>query len=96
VKQSQGITLRFNDQGSGAFSQDTFTVSKSGAPNTQTIVVTGSWSNVEWRVDNQVRETGNSFTVNAANYTVGGHTLRVTVIQGVIPWTKTLVFTVAN
>jgi uncharacterized protein YjdB len=96
VKQSQGITLRFNDQGSGAFSQDTFTVSKSGATNTQAINVAGTWSSVEWRVDNQIRGTGTGYTVDADDYTAGGHTLSVTVMNGSIPWTKKVTFTVAN
>ncbi|GHV25247.1 hypothetical protein AGMMS4952_02530 [Spirochaetia bacterium] len=100
VKQSQGITLSFTDEGSGAFSQETFTISKSGAPMSQAISVPGPWISVEWRVDNQVRGIGTGFTVNAADYTAGGHTLSVTVtnssITGSTPWTKKVTFTVTN
>jgi uncharacterized protein YjdB len=96
VTASQDITLRFGDPGSGAFSQDTFTVVKGGSPANQTITVTGSWTGQEWRVDGRLRGTGTSFTVDASDYTVGGHTLELIVVDGTVPWSKTLRFTVSN
>jgi hypothetical protein len=100
VKSALTITLSFNDQGSGAFSQGTFTVNKSGAPNerTQSIsLLDTTWDSVEWRVDNQIQGgAGNSFTVDADDYTAGGHTLTVTVSKNGVPWTKKLDFTVSN
>jgi hypothetical protein len=35
-------------------------------------------------------------TVNASDYTLGGHTLTVTVYQGTVPWTQRINFTVSN
>jgi hypothetical protein len=93
----QPITLNFADSGSGAFTQDTFTVIKGGSPASQAITITleGSWSSQEWRVDGFVKPTATPFTVNAANYTVGGHALQVTVKDSSNKyWSKTLSFTV--
>jgi uncharacterized protein YjdB len=93
---SGDITLGFADNGSGAFSQDTFTVSKGGTPASQTITLLETWSSQEWRVDGVVKDTGQNFTVNATDYTVGGHSLQVTVYNGSTPWSKTLQFTVTE
>jgi hypothetical protein len=87
----QPIELSFSDPGSGAFDQASFTVS-SGA--SQTINLTGTWTSREWRVDGRVRGSENSFTVNAGDYTAGGHILEVVVSDGTAFWSRTLRFTV--
>jgi uncharacterized protein YjdB len=92
---SQGITLSFDDPGSGTFTGTSFTVVKSGSPPSETIALTGTWTSQEWRVDGFVKGSGSSFTVNAADYSVGGHTLQVTVEDSAGKyWSKTLQFTV--
>jgi uncharacterized protein YjdB len=93
-----GITLNFNDGGKDAFTNAPFTVKKSGTPSSETITLQGSWSSPEWRVDGVSKETGTtSFTVNAVDYTVGGHILQVTVKDSDDKyWSKTLRFTVSD
>ena len=92
---NQPITLVvFDDAGQGAFSKDAFTVYKSGA--TQTINLTGTWTSQQWYGDGVFKGAANSLTINAANYMIGGHTVTVEVKNGdIIPWSKTLTFTVA-
>ncbi|AEF86194.1 repeat protein [Treponema primitia ZAS-2] len=90
------IILSFADSGSGVFSQESFTVIKSGTPASQAIVLAGSWTKREWYIDGGLRGNGVSLTVNASDYTLGGHILTVTVYQGTIPWTKRINFTVKN
>jgi uncharacterized repeat protein (TIGR02543 family) len=96
AKPGAGITLGFDDPGSGVFDQTTFTVKKSGSPASQTLTLKGTWISQEWRVDGSVRGTGTVFTVNAGDYTPGGHTLGLTVYDGTAFWSKTLGFTVSN
>jgi uncharacterized protein YjdB len=94
---AQGITLSFTDEGSGVFSETTFAVKQGGtsAEQSRDITVTGSWTSQEWRVDGFVKGNNPNFTVDAADYTVGGHTLQVTVKKGDgTSWSKTLPFTV--
>jgi uncharacterized protein YjdB len=97
VMAAQVVSVNFDDPGSAAFNQETFTVIKGGTPASQGITLTGDWTSGEWRVDGKVRGTGTSgFTVSAADYTVGGHALEVVVYQGSTPWSKTLRFTVTQ
>jgi uncharacterized repeat protein (TIGR02543 family) len=93
---SGDISLRCTDQGAGAFNQDTFVVRKSGSPASKTISLTGSWISNTWLIDGESRGTGTSFTVNAAHYTPGGHTLQALVYDGVKYWSRTIQFTVSN
>jgi uncharacterized repeat protein (TIGR02543 family) len=93
---TQSVGLRFSDPGTGAFDQTTFTVIKGGSPASQSITLTGTWTSQEWRVDGKVRGNGTSFTVDAADYTVGGHVLELVVSNGGAPWSKTLRFTVVQ
>jgi hypothetical protein len=94
VAPTQHINLRFTDKGSGAFTQDSFTVSRSGNP--VSISLTGSWTSQEWLVDGEGRGSGNSFTVSASDYTLGGHTLQVLVYDGLKYWSRAIQFTVSN
>jgi hypothetical protein len=94
-----GINTVFVDGGSGAFSQETFTLYKAGLAE-KTISLIGSWDGQTWYVGAQAVGTGPSITLDAANYSVGPHTLSVTVrkVTGgtVAYWSKELTFTVAN
>jgi hypothetical protein len=96
---TRNITVGFNDGGSGAFSQETFTLYKGGAA-TKTISLSGSWNGQTWYVGAQAVGTGTSVTLNAVNYSVGPHTLSVTVrkvtAETVVYWSKALTFTVEN
>ena len=70
---TSAITLTI-DQGQGTFSQGSFPISKPGG--SQTVTVTGAgYSNPRWFVDGSQKATGNSITIEAADYTVGGHSL---------------------
>jgi uncharacterized repeat protein (TIGR02543 family) len=94
---TQPVGLRFSDPGLVAFDQTAFTVVKDGSPASQSISLTGTWTSREWRVDGKVRGNEINFTVDAADYTVGGHTLEVVVFDAAaVPWSKTLRFTVAQ
>jgi uncharacterized repeat protein (TIGR02543 family) len=96
VEAAQTITLTFTDQGAGAFNQNTFTVRKGGTPASVGISLTGSWTTGDWLVDGESRGSGTGFTVNAADYAVGGHTLQALVFDGTKYWSRTISFTVSN
>jgi hypothetical protein len=93
------ITVIFGDRGSGAFSQNSFTISKSRA-ETKTITITGSGhSNPRWYVDG-IRIVGlngeTSITLKAEDYSVGGHSMGLWLTKDVKLWSKELAFTVGN
>ena len=91
------IALTPDDPGAGAVTGEGFTLVQGGADSSKTIGLEGTWDPVpaaEWRVDGRAAETGNSVTLQAADYTVGGHRLQVTAYRGGRPWSKTLGFTV--
>jgi uncharacterized protein YjdB len=96
------IELKAGDPGTGALSQGSFTLSKTGsggAAASITVTLSGTWdaNQAEWRIDGIARAGGVGVcVVNAENYTVGGHTLQVTAYQGGRPWSKTISFTVTN
>jgi uncharacterized repeat protein (TIGR02543 family) len=102
VASTQGIVLRFDDPGTGAWDSvavgETFTLYQNGTapeePSSKTIALESGWASPDWRVDGKSRGTGNSLTLNAGDYNVGGHTLQVTVSQGGTAWSKTVSFTV--
>jgi hypothetical protein len=93
------IVIAFTDQGAGAFTQGDFTLSKSGANNsakTSIIQLAGNWDSVQWYVDGKPKGTGVALYINAANYTVGGHTLSVEVTKNGVPWSKGARFTITQ
>jgi uncharacterized repeat protein (TIGR02543 family) len=98
---SMEIELKAGDPGTGALSQGSFALSKTGSGASQTITLTlsgTSWDAdpAEWRVDGSARTSGGTCVLNAENYTAGGHILHVTAYQGGKPWSKTIAFTVTN
>jgi uncharacterized repeat protein (TIGR02543 family) len=90
------ITLN-PDVGDGAFSQDDFTVSKSGNPNSQTITITGlDYTDPRWLVDGALRGTGGSITLYAADYGAGDHNLTLLIRKNDTTWSKDIAFIVIN
>jgi uncharacterized repeat protein (TIGR02543 family) len=91
-----GTVINLNlDAGDGTFSQASFTVYKSSGTNSQTVTLTGSgYTNPRWEVDGDLKGTGTSITINAADYGAGGHTLTLFVSKSGITWSKELPFTV--
>jgi uncharacterized repeat protein (TIGR02543 family) len=92
------ITLN-PDAGDGAFSQESFTLSKSGTgnPDSQTISVTGTgYTNPRWLVDRIPRGTGTDITLSAAHYSLGGHTLTLLITKDGVSWSKEISFTVTD
>jgi uncharacterized repeat protein (TIGR02543 family) len=92
------ITLDLDD-GEGAFSEQRFTISingTSGTPQSQTITITGDYINPRWYVDNVLKGTANSITINAADYNVGGHSLSLLINKGGVSLSKDIPFTVIN
>jgi uncharacterized protein YjdB len=99
VAGEQSITLSFDDLGNGVFDQSTFTIKKDStvtADLSKGIGVVGTWDSITWSVDGVSKGSvsGTSITVEAADYSVGGHSLTVTVINSGVPWSKSLPFTV--
>jgi hypothetical protein len=93
------ITLN-PDAGDGAFSQETFTISRSGTGNpvSQTISVTAGtgYTNPRWLVDRILRGTGTDITLSAADYRLGGHTLTLLINKNGVSWSKEISFTVTD
>jgi uncharacterized repeat protein (TIGR02543 family) len=91
------ITLLNSDAGDGAFSQETFTISKSGINGSQTIGITDtSYTNPRWLVDRIPKGTEMSITISAADYGLGGHNLTLIISKNGVSWSKEISFTVVN
>jgi hypothetical protein len=91
------ITLTINDEGTGAFSQDSFSISKaSNGEQIVTLTGSGEYSSPTWLVDGVQKGTDNSITLKAADYAKGGHSLTLMVEKGGVPWSKELAFTVTD
>jgi hypothetical protein len=90
------ITLRFADQGKGAFSEETFTLSKNFNDSQQLDVSGTGYSNPRWFVDGVQKSTMDEITIAAADYALGGHSLSLWVAWGGKPWSKTIKFRVTN
>jgi hypothetical protein len=78
------------------------TVSRNGSPQTHTIQISDtSYSSYEWYVDDE-QETadsgsiGRAFTINAADYVIGPHTVTLIVRKNNVPWSNEQRFTVTN
>jgi hypothetical protein len=83
------------DAGAGAFSQGAFTISKPGG--SQIVSLTGSgYTNPRWFVDGELKGTETSLTVNAADYSLGGHTLSLIISKSGVSCSKGITFTITN
>jgi uncharacterized repeat protein (TIGR02543 family) len=90
------ITLN-PDAGDGAFSQGNFTLSRGGTPNSQAIIITGSdYTNPRWLVDGALKGTGTGITIEAAGYSLGGHSLSLFIVKNGAVWSKDLEFFVTD
>jgi hypothetical protein len=84
------------DAGTGAFSQTSFSISRGGSES-QAISVTGSgYTNSRWEVDRELKGTGTSITIHAADYRMGKHSLTLIINKNDISWSRALSFTVTN
>jgi uncharacterized repeat protein (TIGR02543 family) len=90
-----GITLDLGDAGDGAFSETNFTISKPSGSQTITITGTG-YTNPRWYVDDDLKGTGASITISAADYSLGGHNLTLIITKSGVSWSKEIAFTVTN
>jgi uncharacterized repeat protein (TIGR02543 family) len=89
------ITIDAGDAGDAAFSEGSFTIIKGGTPNSQVITLSGSgFTNPRWFVDAELKGTGNTITLDAADYSTGGHFLTLKVYKDGATWSKELAFTV--
>ncbi|MDR2192863.1 MAG: InlB B-repeat-containing protein [Treponema sp.] len=85
------------DAASGAFSDDTITLSKSGAggkPAEHTLTVNGEYGSYQWRVDGTVKANSESIVLKAADYGTGTHQISVEVRLNGVPYAKSGSFTV--
>jgi hypothetical protein len=79
-----------------------FTVSRSGSANTHTIQISdASYSSYEWYVDDTAKtadsgSNGRAFTVRAADYPIGKHTVTLIVYKSGVPYSNERGFTVTN
>jgi uncharacterized repeat protein (TIGR02543 family) len=97
AKWTRDITLNVGDAGDGAFSQENFTIFKSGTPNSQPITITGTgYTNPRWFVDGILKGTGTNITISATDYNLGGHNLSLIITKGGVSWSKEITFTVSN
>jgi uncharacterized repeat protein (TIGR02543 family) len=92
---SSGVITLNPDAGAGAFGQTNFTVYKSNGTGSRTVSITGSgYTDPRWFVDGELKGTGNSLAVNAADYGAGGHILSLEVKKDGLVWSKEITFTV--
>jgi fibronectin type 3 domain-containing protein len=101
-----GITINpppsNSDISIAGFPAASFTVSRSGSTNTRTITISDtSYSKYEWYVDDAQKtadsgSNGRAFTINAAGYTIGTHTVTLIVYKNGAPWSNEVTFTVTN
>jgi uncharacterized repeat protein (TIGR02543 family) len=98
IPEQFNITLNL-DAGEGAFTQTSFTLSKSenGSPAESHVTLTGTgYTNPRWYVDDSLKGTGTGVTINAADYGAGGHVLTLIISKGGVSWSKEITFTVTN
>jgi uncharacterized repeat protein (TIGR02543 family) len=85
------ITLNL-DAGDGAFSQSSFDIS---GTDIQTVTIIGSgYTNPRWYVDGDLKGTGTSIAIGAADYSVGKHNLALLITKSGVSWSKEITFTV--
>jgi hypothetical protein len=91
-----GVSVWVNeDDGAILASNDNVTISKSGS-GSFTAAVNGGYGDIKWYVNGTLvtGTTGNSITINAADYPKGRYILGVTVTKNGIPYSTDIRFTV--
>ncbi|QQO10835.1 bacterial Ig-like domain-containing protein [Breznakiella homolactica] len=70
---------------------------KSSLPKTLTVSVSNTYTSCRWFINGEEKNgTGNTVTVNSAEYAIRRHTITVMVTMGSIPYSNTIPFTVAE
>jgi hypothetical protein len=96
------ITPPDGDISVAGFPTAAFTVSRSGGAQTSTIQISDtSYSSYEWYVDDTAKTAdtgsdGRAFTIRAADYPIGAHTVTIIVYKNGVPYSNEQRFTVAN
>jgi hypothetical protein len=96
------ITPPGGDISIAGFPAAAFTVSLNGSPKTCAIQISDtSYSSYEWYVDDMQKtaDTGSgnrTFTIRAADYVVGAHTVTLIVVKNGVPYSNEQSFTVTN
>jgi uncharacterized repeat protein (TIGR02543 family) len=85
------------DRAEDALPEDAITISKTGSKTSHTLEVSGTYAGYQWRVDGSSVGRGESFILEAGDFSVGPHrlTLEVTTAGGAV-YSKSLSFTVEN
>jgi uncharacterized repeat protein (TIGR02543 family) len=96
---NQGIALSYEDlidKAGSALSEPSFSLARSGGTATKTISVSGSDDDgaARWHIGLALIHTGSSVTLNAANLSLGKHTLQVMARYGGTLYSKEIAFTV--
>jgi hypothetical protein len=79
------------------FPDEAFTLSKTGAGNSQTRIITvEGYASVTWYVDGQSAGTGLSITLDAADYSKKKHFLTAVVTKGGLLYSLEAEFTVVQ
>jgi hypothetical protein len=84
------------DESISGFLSGPITLSKSGTDSSCTITIDEGYTSYKWYVDDRLRGTARSFTLNAAHYSLGKHTLTLAVYKNGVPYSKEQFFTVAE
>jgi hypothetical protein len=84
------------DENISGFPTAPVTISKSGTPSTYPIAIAEEYASYKWYIDNVLWGNAASFTMKAAHYSVGNHTLTLVVDKNGVPYSKEQSFTVTN
>jgi hypothetical protein len=96
------ITLANPDAGVGAMDsgEENFTLSKKqGNPITiglSSSIKEGEYTALQWIVDGTLMGIGTSITIDAVDYSVGGHTLSLFIVKDGITWSQDITFTITE
>jgi hypothetical protein len=94
-----GITLTIVDKGGELDISGwpgTPVIHKTGGTGSISLNVTNAGYTCDWYVDGSLESSGAAFTVSAANYQLGGHSLLLVGTKDGVPWSKSIgSFTVA-
>ena len=97
---SAGVNVEFwiNEDNKILSSTAAVTIKKSGTAAQQSFTATAGngYSGAQWYVRGVSVGTGQSITINAANYSAGTYRLDVTVYKGTVPYSSEVLFIVMN
>jgi uncharacterized repeat protein (TIGR02543 family) len=87
------ITLEL-DAGNDTFTGNTFILPRIGGTGSQTLKLASGYTNPRWFVDGDLKTTGDTITINAADYDLGGHRLTLLAARDGVSWSREITFTV--